>query len=90
MRSLKFVPFLLGATFVLLVWTIVDLNKPTCESFPEQNVSFIMIADNIEDETIEGDDNIFFIESHSTNFHQLDSHQACSVESAGSALSNSL
>lgn len=88
MRSLKFVSFLLGATFVLLVWTIVDLNKPACESFPEQNVSFIMISDNIEDETIEGNDNIFFIESHLTNFHKLDSHQACSVESAGSAFSN--
>lgn len=84
MRSLKFVSFLLGATFVLLVWTIVDQNKPACESFSEQNVSFIMIADNIEDEAIEGDENIFFIDSQSTNFHNLDSHQACSVESAGS------
>lgn len=87
MRTVKLFSFLLGCTFVSVLFIVFELNFSSliCD-LPEQNVSFITIEDNIEDAKIEGIDNIFFIEAHTTNFHKLDSHQACSIESAGNVI----
>lgn len=84
MKTVRLYPFLLGGTCVFLLFVVFDFkfSSPDCDT-QEQDISFITIEENIETEGVEGDDNIFFIETHTTNFHKLDSHQACSIESAG-------
>jgi hypothetical protein len=84
MKSFKIYSFLLGCSFTLFLWLIVDSNQTTnVEIQPNDEERFELITENIIDEEIQGEENIFFIESHLHVFHELDSHQACSIESAG-------
>jgi hypothetical protein len=82
MKTFKLWSFLLGCSITMLLWYVVDTNRKE-PTEPQREDRFIDIVKSIEDERVGRDENIFFIESNIGNFHQLDSHQACSIESAG-------
>jgi lactosylceramide 4-alpha-galactosyltransferase len=86
MRTSKIWSFLLGCSFTTLVWYVVEtsIRLPSVEVIEVQREDrFFSIRENVESESMESDENIFFIETRIGNFHNLDSRQACSIESAG-------
>lgn len=86
MKIHKFAPILFGCTCILLIWYAVHTEV---EEIPIAVVrpSFIVVIDEyIDSANIENDDSIFFIETRLEREHSIDSHQACSIESAGETM----
>lgn len=86
MKSFKLFSFLLGCFLTLVLWLLVDFSQQDTVqlSTVDEGVALhMLISENINDEDIDSDQNIFFIESKKSVFHQLDPHQACSIEAAG-------
>lgn len=80
--------FLLGCLSTFFIYFSVNLNRDnsspellTKECLIEEDL--LLIDQNIDDENIQSDKNIYFIETRDTKFHTLDARQACSIESAG-------
>lgn len=93
MKIVKVYSFLIGSAFVLLIWLTVNLTQPPYDvSSPQEQPSdhIVLIDENIEDDEIQSDRNIYFIESHNSVFHNIDHRQACSIESAGEQIINVL
>lgn len=86
MKYVNLWSFLLGVSFTLSVWLLVKINTEDDDvvaDWSPQVDRFIAIKENIQDENVIGENSIFFIETHSNGVRNLDSHQACSIESAG-------
>lgn len=88
MKYVNFWSFLLGVSFTLSVWLIVIINTEADSVIPNipQKEDRQLIRENIQDEMIIGEKSIFFIETNSNGVRNLDSHQACSIESAGESV----
>lgn len=67
-------------TTILFVWFF---DRRSIESVAGSSDQWFTINDNIDDATIQRDNNIFFIETKLTKFRKLSTHQSCSIESAG-------
>lgn len=82
MRAFKLVAFLCAYSVAMILWYKFRVNKLDTGF----DGSFIMIDESIKDSNITDDRSVFFVETHTTYFHEIDSHQACSIESAGGLL----
>lgn len=86
MKYVNLWSFLLGVSFTLSVWLIVNINTKVDDVVVEwspRREQFVLINENIQDENVIGGKSIYFIETHNNGVRNLDSHQACSIESAG-------
>ena len=87
MKPLRFLFFLLGCSFVLVLWSVTSIYEISFDFLIYDKVKnkniFEVINTEMEGDEIEGGENVFFVETHSTNDHDIDSRQACSIESAG-------
>ena len=90
MKSIKILIFLLVCAIVLVLWSLLWIYSPVCEILANRKIekSFVVIGTRIEGGEIEGEENVFFIETSTTDFHEIDSRQACSIESAGNFCDN--
>lgn len=86
--------FVMGCLCTFIIFSSVNLNRDN--SAPELHTKeflieedLLLIDQNIEDENIQSDRNVYFIETRDTQFHSLDARQACSIESAGKFLMTS-
>lgn len=61
-----------------------ELELQTKEYLGEEDL--LLIDQSIQNESIETDKNIYFIETYDKKFHNIDARQACSIESAGRKL----
>lgn len=62
-----------------MIYNSSECQQPT----PIEEEKHLLIDDNIDATDVETNENIFFMKSRHSVFHKLDSHQACSIESAG-------
>lgn len=88
MKTFRVRFFVIACLCTFLVYFFVDLyhqenelELQTKEYLDEKDL--LLIDQSIQDESIETDKNIYFIETYDKNFHNIDARQACSIESAG-------
>lgn len=74
---------ILFGSCILLVCYIINLK--TIKGI-DLHPSFVVIDESIDSENIYNDNSVYFIETNSGREHSIDSHQACSIESAGEKL----
>lgn len=82
MKAGKFLTILFVCCCILLMWYAVDSEV---EEIPVRP-SFIAIDESIDSANINNDNGVFFIETRMAKMHSIDSHQACSIESAGETM----
>lgn len=90
-KSIKRLKFLL-AGFVLIGGSRFLFNHPyhlNTQLFHRRRPApdpsqLIIIDDDIDDANVQGDENIFFVETYDLSYHEFNERQACSIESAGS------
>lgn len=84
MKSRKIYLLLFSSSCLLLLFYTIKLDLHVQEVKNSYlNGGYILIVENIDNARIDSDENIFFIESQEAQTHTIDSHQACSIESAG-------
>lgn len=88
MKTMKARWLSIGCLCTLFVLFLVYFNRTNSNLELQRNEwhsdeHMILINQNIEDENIQSDKNIYFIETKDSSFHNLDARQACSIESAG-------